>query len=139
MILVETRGRKSKLSSEQQKEVLNSRKAIKELAVLYDISQSSLYQLHRKRRRKFNPKTMNPILDSALIMDNVSEALYEVIGEGTNRFSMLIAEAIDQEGEKYQIQIVVTRAPDDQIENDEGMPIFGIKEECGIFTLIKNE
>lgn len=71
----------------------------------------------------------NTILENTLFVDNVSEALYQVIEEGTKAYSMLVCEIIGKDGEKYQAHIVVVRDEIDFVDNDEGMAEFGFDEE----------
>lgn len=74
-------------------------------------------------------KNSQSLLNNTLLTDNASEALYEVIGEGTNKFSMLVCEALDKDGNKYQLHIVAVSNDDDFIENSEEMPVFAINDE----------
>lgn len=62
--------------------------------------------------------------ENTTIVDNISEALYQCIEEGSESFSMLICEIIGSDGEKYQAFIQVTRNENDLIDNNEEMPIF---------------
>jgi hypothetical protein len=75
---------------------------------------------------------MSNLLTNTVIIDNASEALYEIIEEGAARFDMLLAEAIDKEGNKYQIYLSVTSNEDEFIENSEGMPVFEIDDDYRI-------
>lgn len=78
--------------------------------------------------KELQSKNPHPILDNTLLMDNVSEALYECIENYEGDFSMLVCEAIDRTNVKYQIHIKVTCDETDFIENTEEMPLFSINE-----------
>jgi hypothetical protein len=64
------------------------------------------------------------LTDNTLLVDNVSEALYECIKEGAESFSMLVCEVIDKYGLKCQVHITVTYSENDFIDNDEEMPVL---------------
>lgn len=70
----------------------------------------------------------NEILKNDLFMDNASEALYEVISGNSSSYSMLICEAIDKDGNKYQVQLSVKSSEYDFVDNTEEMPVFSIDE-----------
>lgn len=63
-------------------------------------------------------------IENVEIVDNISEALYECIEEGSESFSMLICEINGSDGYKYQAHIIVTRNENDFIDNSEDMPVF---------------
>lgn len=71
----------------------------------------------------------NPILENELFIDNVSEALYEIIGEGYESQAMLVCEIKDKYGQTFQAHIVATSNSDGFIDNSEEMPIFGFDEQ----------
>lgn len=64
------------------------------------------------------------INENVLLVDNVSEALYECIEEGCESFSMLICEVVCSDGIKRQVHLVVTGHENDFIDNSEEMPVF---------------
>lgn len=73
---------------------------------------------------------MNEILKNELFTDNVNEALSAVIVNDEIEWSMLICEAIDKSGVKYQVHIRVTCYDHAFIKNTEGIPVFSVSEDC---------
>lgn len=69
------------------------------------------------------------ILANTLIIDNVSEALYECIEEGSEVFSMLICEVNCSDGIKRQVHVTITGNENDFIDNSEEMPVFNHDEQ----------
>lgn len=64
------------------------------------------------------------VTENTLVIDNISEALYECIEEGSERFRMLICEINGNDGVKYQAQVLVTCREKDWIDNTEEMPVL---------------
>ncbi len=68
------------------------------------------------------------ITENTLLVDNVSEALYQCIEEGSLGYSMLVCEINGTDGDKYKVHIKVTRDETVFIDNDEEMPVFNHDE-----------
>lgn len=61
------------------------------------------------------------LTENTLISDNVSEAIYEIEGEGLESQSMLIC-SIKHGYEHYQVHLLVTRDKDNFIDYEDEMP-----------------
>lgn len=85
--------------------------------------------------QKVHDMDRNSILKNSLFMDNASEALYETIGEGWGSFRMLVCEAIDEDGNKYQLHIAAESDETQFVENNEEALVFGIDDDYRLVEL----
>lgn len=53
-MIIETRGRKPKLSPEQKREVLTSKMSVSDLAIKYSIAECNIYKIFKNRTKLTN-------------------------------------------------------------------------------------
>ncbi len=75
------------------------------------------------------------LINNTLVVDNISEALYEIIEEGHESCSVLVCEIVGKHGQKYQAFVFVTQNENDFIDNKEGSPVVGIDDQYRLIEI----